>query len=237
MHGRKLIWVALLLITTIAGAESVDMLLRAGGLTTAGPPILIGNEILLSYEFARDNREGSDQRGAVHAVQAAFSHEQFGTLHTFKRNQNGIYVLSIPKARDTNEITYRIVVDGIWTTDPVNPDSIADAWGVRVSRYVIPAVPARTAESPIIYGDGTVEFALMAKSGQTVTIVGSFNGWDPYMTQMEELPSGVYKRRLRLPPGEHFYYFMVNGLRLADPMNKHRGLHGNGLVISFVELP
>lgn len=231
MHRRKLIWAALLLITAIAGAENIDLILRAGGLTSSGAPVLIGNEVLLSYEFEHEIREG-----AIHAVQAAFSHEQFGTLHTFRRNQNGIFVLSIPKSWDIEEITYRLVVDGIWTTDPANPDTVADPWGVPMSRFSLPAIPSMTTTSPAMLGDGTVEFALVTKGGQSITIVGSFNGWDPYMTRMEEISSGVYKRRLHLPPGEHLYYFMVNGLRLPDPRNERQRLHGDGLVMSVVEL-
>ena len=231
MRRVKLIALALLLASAWCYASESDLILRAGGLTAAEPPVVIGDSILLSYAFP-----GGVRDGGIHAVQAAFSHEGFGTLHVFSRNRNGVYVLSIPRTYGLTEFTYRLVVDGIWTTDPVNPDVVSDAFGVAMSRFTIAAVQTPSGDSPVLLDNGLVEFSLLGKTGQHVTIVGSFNGWDPFMTSMVE-HDGVFRRTLRLPPGEHLYYFLVDGLRVPDPGNSRQKLHRDGQIVSILDVP
>lgn len=215
----------LVLLAATLPASEMDVILRAGGLASGGPPELIGDTLLLSYAFP------SAREGAMHSVQAAFAHEQWAVLHPYSRNRNGVYVLTIERPTDT-ELRYRIVVDGLWTTDPSNPETVTDAWGVAISRLSLP--PARPpAVTPVVLADGALEFRLRAQTGSRVMVVGSFNGWDPYMTELPEVASGEFVRRMRLPPGDYYYYFVVNGRRSSDPTNPSRRWQ-EGLAVSAV---
>jgi 1,4-alpha-glucan branching enzyme len=62
-----------------------------------------------------------------------------------------------------------------------------------------------------------VEFKLDAVHARSVTIAGTFNGWDPNKTPMRKDGSAVWKATVPLPPGRHEYRFVVDGQWLCDP--------------------
>ena len=63
-----------------------------------------------------------------------------------------------------------------------------------------------------------VRFELAAPSASRVTLVGSFNEWNPVATPLQRDPSsGKWMVSLRLPPGRHVYAFVVDGDVTADP--------------------
>ena len=99
-------------------------------------------------------------------------------------------------------------------------------------------------QSPQIHADGTVTFYFslnprVAPTLETVdarqlrissfneprvSVVGTFNGWDPYMNRLRGPDTdGFYSIRLSVPRGPHYYYFMIDGQRVLDPLNSLRG--------------
>ena len=63
-----------------------------------------------------------------------------------------------------------------------------------------------------------VRFELVAPTASRVTLVGSFNEWNPVATPLRRDPSsGKWIVSLRLPPGRHVYAFVVDGDVTADP--------------------
>jgi len=227
-----LILLPLLLVAVALPGQDLSVRLEVGNLERASAPRPVGDALVFSYAFGPDRHDGR-----VHSVEIAFAHEEFRTLYAFERNENDIYVLIYEPPEGLAEIRYRLIVDGIWTTDPSNPDLVADRWGVRLSRTTVSRVPRTLTETPIVHADGTVEFVVQAREGSRVSVVGTFNGWDPFMTPLRETSPGVFSRRLRLGTGEHLYYYVVDGLRLPDPGNNERKWHRTGLVVSVVSLP
>ena len=221
-----------LMCTSAAFSQDQSLTLEAGGLKTAGPPRLFGQDVLLSYQFAEEERPGQ-----IHTVQAAFEHESYSLLHPFRSNEAGVFILRVNVPEDLTTVRYRLVVDGLWTVDPNAPSEAVDRWGVRISQFTVSPDRPRNREYPSVTADGTVEFRVLAESGRSVAIVGSFNGWDPFMTPMMETQPGTYSRILRLPEGEHLYYFMIDGLRLPDPGNALRRWNVDGMPVSVVRLP
>jgi hypothetical protein len=221
---------AALMLTGTLFALDTNLTIEAASLQAAGPPQLRGNAVLFSYSFG----EMPDSR-RIHTVQAAFAHENYSRLHPFAENDRGIFVLILETPPGVTELRYRLIVDGLWTADPNNDSYVADRWGVRVSEFKLPAI--RPQSSYPIVSDGSVEFRLLAGRGQQVSVVGSFNGWDPFMTQMQEIEPGVYTRRLRLAPGTYRYYFQVNGARIPDPENDQQQWNTSGMIVSVVRLP
>ena len=64
----------------------------------------------------------------------------------------------------------------------------------------------------------TVRFELAAPRASRVTLVGSFNEWNPAATPLvRDAASGKWVVSLRLPPGRHVYAFVVDGDVTADP--------------------
>ena len=64
----------------------------------------------------------------------------------------------------------------------------------------------------------SVRFELSAPRASRVTLVGSFNEWNPAATPLLRDPaSGKWVVSVQLPPGRHVYAFVVDGDVTADP--------------------
>ena len=62
-------------------------------------------------------------------------------------------------------------------------------------------------------------FHVKAPQAQQVSVVGTFNGWDPEAHPLHGPDkNGVWTLRLPLSPGQYRYMFVVDGARwMADP--------------------
>ena len=111
---------------------------------------------------------------------------------------------------------YRLVIDGLWTTDPLNPHSVSGPSGVVESRINLPERPRA---SHYAIQPGTYRFSFNAAQGEIVTVGGSFNNWDPFMYELRETSPGLYSLSLPLPPGSFQYQFYYRGEQFPDPAN------------------
>ena len=176
-------------------------------------------------------------------VGIAFAHEGFGKIYWFRRlmaaNDNAgawvknrppadlyrdsgllFYVYTIPDTLRGN-LEYRLVIDGLWVKDPVNPDSRVDP-ASGITRSVVFISGVKRSDSPNRGPEGTLTFTYYAPPGETVTVAGSFNRWDPYMYELKETSPGKYTLSLPLPPGTYQYVFFHRGERRLDPNNPAR---------------
>lgn len=63
-----------------------------------------------------------------------------------------------------------------------------------------------------------VQFELIAPSASRVTLVGSFNEWNPAATPLiRDATTGKWTVSIRLAPGRHVYAFVVDGDVTPDP--------------------
>jgi len=176
-------------------------------------------------------------------VGIAFAHEGFGKVYWFQRlmvsNENAgpwikdrppsdlhrdsgmlFYVYTIPEDF-TGALEYRLIIDGLWVRDPLNPDYRTDpASGIVRSVVAIPYI--KRADFPNRGPAGTLNFTYYAPPGETVTVAGSFNNWDPFMYELRESSPGYYTLSLPLPPGTYQYAFFHRGERRLDPNNPRR---------------
>jgi hypothetical protein len=176
-------------------------------------------------------------------VGIAFAHEGFSRVYWFQKlmkakneltpreeksknpvdqyQDSGIlfHVYTAPK--DIRELEYRLIIDGLWTTDPLNPlYRIDQKSGIIRSMIVMPELKR---EPAVIEGPpGTLTFNYRASPGEIITVAGSFNGWDPFMYELREISPGTYSLTLPLPPGVYHYVFFHRGERLMDPYNHNR---------------
>ncbi len=212
-------------------AERYEAVIYARTLEEPQGPTLVGNYLVFSYVEA----EGPSPR----YVAAAFDHENYGQLHLFSKTAAGLYALIYEIPTDIDELSYRLIVDGVWTSDPANPPEES---GSKAPLSTVRIGPSET--SPAFHRSPTVDrgvatfvlrrsdvegrFILSIEGDHVrfarpfeeldVRLVGSFDGYDPYLHVLRRF-GGEYRIELPLPKGEHGYYFLIDGKRVLDPAN------------------
>jgi hypothetical protein len=138
-------------------------------------------------------------------------------------------VYTVPE--DVRELEYRLVIDGLWTIDPLNPRSRMDPQsGIVRSTVALPEI--QRAPTPFDGPPGSLSFRYQAPPGEIITVAGTFNGWDPFMYELREISPGTYGLTLPLPPGVYQYVFFHRGLRVLDPHNHSRVYTAEGKTAS-----
>jgi len=143
---------------------------------------------------------------------------------------SGILFFSYNFPQDLKELEYRMVIGGLWTTDPFNPRTRTNAAGISVSVFQIPEM--RKAVSTFDAPAGSLLFSYSAPSGELITVGGTFNGWDPFMYRLRETSPGNYSLVLPLPPGTYHYVFFHRGQRILDPNNTNKVYTRDGKIAS-----
>ena len=178
----------------------------------------------------------------------AFEHEGYGVVHSFSRlvprdggraatvtrprNEETtlFYIMEIPP--ETSEIRYRIVRDGLWMPDPLNPISVYDfEAGGRVS--VVQTEPYRIYRTAVVDA-GMVRFIYEGESGDVIRLAGSFNNWDPFMYEMREFERGKYELYLPLPKGTWHYAFFIGADQIRDESASMKVYTRDGRIASVI---
>ena len=234
----------------LSAQNSVPLFLHLSSLTDAVAPTIVENTILLTYAG----------NSTVRSVAVAFAHENFRQRYTMQRNESGVFLLRYPIADLTDAtVGYRYVVDGVWRHDPANPRFERQPNGALIS---VVSLPPRSApiKGPSIRNDGAVEFlfqpvisrGLFDADGSRISVdpespvylAGSFNGWNPFLQrlmpgeQSDRMSSGAGRSlQLRLAPGTHYYYFVIDGRRVLDPHNDDIRTDRQGRRVSTIVVP
>jgi hypothetical protein len=190
---------------------------------------------------------------SLRRVGVAFADEGFSNVHWFRQltvrrepseipineknpslyKDSGIvfYVHQYPE--DTKEIDYRLIINGLWTSDSANPNSrIDNISGLSWSTITLPY--REMVPYPLKGPPGSLSFVFKGPPGETVSVAGSFNRWDPFMYELKEGPAGNYTINIPLPPGTYQYVFFHRGQRYLDPYNGKRSYTREGEVASEI---
>lgn len=233
---RRLPVLILLLILSLSQIWSSEQdryqaVLFARALEEPEPPRIVQGHLVFTYAEA----------GGVppRYVAAAFRHENYRQLHVFSRTEAGLFALIYEVPSDVEEVAYRLVIDGVWTPDPTNPNTLSEAGAVLSSFSLPPGLRPGYREGGPRVENGRARFVLRRDDVQgrflagvggsgfrfdrpfeelDVRLVGSFSGFDPYVHILDYV-GGEYQIGLPLPPGEYGYYFLINGEKVLDPGN------------------
>lgn len=221
--------------------DSLEVLGYLLGLSEPGPPHIVDNMVVFTAS------------SSLRRVGVAFAHEGFSQVHWFRPlmvsedplerirrgrraspyRDSGIafHIFDIPEG--LAQIEYRLIINGLWTTDPSNPNTRRD--GISGSTMSVLSVPARQQiQQPFRAQQGGFHFVFRGPPGEVVTVAGSFNNWDPFMYVLREGPPGTYSLHIPLPPGRYQYVFFHRGQRLPDPYNPMRVFSREGEIASEI---
>lgn len=176
-------------------------------------------------------------------VGIAFDFEDYKIIHPYQfhitRNIEGkitnsvlFYILERPK--DLSEISYRIIIDGLWTTDPGNPQKEYDGEnGITVSKLdlggTLPEVTYKKSDSG-------VKFIYNGASGEKVRLAGTFTNWDSWIYELKETKPGFYELTLPLPRGKYYYNYYLGMTAIVDKTNPNRVYTQDGRAASVIEV-
>lgn len=209
------------------GLDGHLMEVRIQGIEQAAAPQYLDRQVLLSYQSSKP----------VRLVGARFAHEDYQVFHIYVRNENDVFILQLDVPEDVKELRYRLVVDGLWINDPFNPRHEEDAFGRVFSLFDLRDRPAPDPVSPERHREGSVTFFFQTLPDRAVSVAGDFNNWDPFWHRMQEIRPGEYRLTVHMPPGQHFYYYIVNGRRVLDPINQETARDFEGFRVSTFFLP
>ncbi|MCR5217161.1 MAG: glycogen-binding domain-containing protein [Treponema sp.] len=192
-------------------------------------PYLSGNSVIFT---ARED--------ARH-VGIALDYENFSQIHSFSKKVmkdefNNVtssfyfYVLELPK--NVQEFKYRLVIDGLWTMDPLNSNSVFDP-DSNLMLSVFDAgreIPEITEEK----ASGTVRFVYKGESGRHIRLGGSFTNWDSWIYELKEVSPGLYQLDLALPPGTYQYCYYSGIKSFVDKTNPERCYSNEGKEASLL---
>lgn len=174
-------------------------------------------------------------------VGIAFDFEGYKKIHTFQLHKTisyegdttdswFFYVLERPKKLE--QISYRLVIDGLWTTDPANPNKTYNARDAIMLSYLTLPVEADiiTESAP----EGFTRFICFAPTGQNIRLAGTFTNWDSWIYEMTEVERGKYQLDLPLAPGTYYYAYYNGMSSFIDETNPSRGYSADGRTVSCI---
>ena len=220
--------------------ESYQFINRLRDITQPGKPEIFEDGVLFTAS------------SSLQRVGISFAHENYVKVHWFQRlmvpkdpadllvngkvsdkidpyEDSGIMFHIEPIPADIKNMDYRLIINGLWTTDPTNPIRVSGPSGVVESRLPLPERYITTVAQTT---PGTYTFNYRASSGETITVCGSFNSWDPFMYELRETSRGFYTLSLPLPPGTFQYVFFHRGEQIPDPANTRKLYTRDGRIVS-----
>lgn len=173
----------------------------------------------------------------------AFDFENFNKIHNFQLHKNygyegdvtsSYYFYLLEKPKKLHKIYYRLIIDGLWTTDPTNSNVFYNnIEGYTLSCINIPYTEKFATET---LDNGLTHFVCFAESGKKIRLGGTFTNWDSWIYEMKETTPGRYEIDLPLHAGT-YYYSYYNGISsFIDETNPQKGYASDGRIVSCITI-
>lgn len=174
-------------------------------------------------------------------VGIAFEHEDYQVVHPFKAlvmtdDDGNKYRKHLfycyERKHEFTTLKYRLVIDGLWTTDPFNPRREYDE-NVNLYFSVIEdpdSVKIFTEEKD----SNSVHFIYRGESGLKLNLAGTFTNWDPWIYELKETSPGFYELNLPLPAGKYYYNYYIGLTPVIDDSNPNKVFSPDGRSASVI---
>ena len=170
-------------------------------------------------------------------TEIAFDFENYNIRHKLERlvtygidneadSTLQFYLLPVPENK--NKISYRMIFDGLWTTDPKNTAkefSLENGTWLSTFEYKSISKPITKSKK-----DGFVTFIHNGEPGSIIRLAGTFTNWDSFIYYMKETSPGHYELSLPLQSGTYYYSFYKGLDSIPDAGNPERVFTPEGRV-------
>ncbi|MCR4580370.1 MAG: isoamylase [Treponema sp.] len=136
------------------------------------------------------------------------------------------------RKHEFTSLKYRLILDGLWTTDPLNPNKVYDD---NVNLYFSKVeVPDGVKIYTNTKKDDKVHFIYKGESGQKIHLGGTFTNWDPWIYQLNETSPGLYELDLPLASGKYYYNYYIGLTPVLDNTNPEKIYTNDGRSASVI---
>ena len=171
----------------------------------------------------------------------AFDFEDYKKIHPFQirkttdaenKETNSVMFFLLERPKKISTIKYRLVIDGLWTTDPQNPlTEYESSSGISLSKIEIKeTLPEVTSKKEKDF----VKFVYRGKSGQKIRLGGTFTNWDSWIYELEESEPGFYQLSIPLTTGTYYYNYYLGMNAIVDKTNPQRAFTKDGRISSVI---
>lgn len=173
------------------------------------------------------------EKGPRH-IGIAFDFEDYKQIHSYMiKNTTDIddnivessyfYILELPE--NIEQISYRLIIDGIWTTDPSNYNRYYNPYtGIEVSTLSVTNNHVNETKNT---KEG-IHFIYQGETGQKIRLAGTFTNWDSSIYELSETRPGYYELYLPLPSGTYYYAYYNGTYSFVDETNPDRAWSNEG---------
>lgn len=174
-------------------------------------------------------------------VGIAFDFENYKVIHPFEilthtdddgnvTRQHMFYCYK--RQHKFTNLKYRLIIDGLWTIDPYNPDKVYDE---TVNLYFSEVSdPGSVKIFTDVKDSDTVRFIYKGESGQTIHLAGTFTNWDPWIYELNETAPGLYELELPLPTGKYYYNYYIGLTPVVDNTNPNKIYAADGRAANVI---
>lgn len=197
----------------------------------------------VSHPFVKGDYLVFTAKNNAKFIGIAFDFENYKKVHNFYLHNtysyegevtDSWYYFIVKKPKKAAQVSYKLVIDGLWTTDPNNSNTIFDEdEGMWLSQLIIPNdAPAITETLP----SGLTHFVCFADPGQNIRIGGTFTNWDSWIYSMKEVVPGRYEIDIPLQQGTYYYAYYTGMKSFVDKTNPLKGYSSDGKVVSRINI-
>ncbi len=159
--------------------------------------------------------------------------------HPMIRNHHGVfYLIYIPNeyilSQDRKVLKYKYYADGMYHHDGTHENTTNDGANDLISLYYLNETDVKAKEGAMRAmvsekrGDKFASktfFRVYAPDADEISVVGSFNFWNPDLDIMTKKENGYHEYTKKLPPGEYIYLLKVDGKYQLDAKNRELRSH------------
>ena len=174
-------------------------------------------------------------------VGIAFDYENYQVIHPFQlltnTDENGKVTKKhmfycYKRQHKFNTLRYRLIIDGLWTIDPLNSNKYYDE-SVNLYFSVVEA-PGSVEFFTQKAEDDSVHFIYKGKEGLNLRLAGTFTNWDPWIYELVETSPGLYELDLPLTSGTYYYSYYVGLTPILDNTNPNKAYSVDGRSVNYI---